>query len=329
MNYKNQDIENAYKVLDGGELSRKEAFVLIGTEAPFLMDLYSLADKVRWKYSTSYFETCEITNAKSGDCSEDCSFCAQSSRHKTKAPVYSLKNTGELLEAANFAKEHGSEKFCIVVSGKGYKKPNDEFKRILESVRTIKKRTGLEIHCSPGMLSSETANMLKGAGVSVINHNIETAPSFFSEICTTHKIEDRIKTVRAVKKAGMKICCGGIIGLGESAEQRVEFAFTLKDLDVDSIPINIHQKIDGTRNPGCQITITEILNTIAVFRLVNPAKAIKIAAGRNTILSDYQGLAFHAGANGMIVGGYLTIPGRDIEKDKVLINSLQQCFPHD
>ena len=317
----NKEILNAYKILDRETLSYEEALSLIRTKPPYLMDLYSLAYKVRLKFSESHIDTCEITNAKSGACSEDCSFCTQSARHNTGASVYPLKSNDELLKAAKLAKEHGAESFCIVVSGKGYEEANDEFVRIIESVRLIRNETGLEVHCSLGILTVETAKMLKDAGASMINHNIETSPSNFKNICTTHRIDDRMNTISAAKSVGLKVCCGGIFGLGETVEQRVEFAFALKD--VDYIPVNIHQKIDGTRLPSSQITLTEILNAIAVLRLVNPTKGIKIAAGRNSILSDYQGLIFNAGANGMLIGNYLTISGRDISKDKELINSLQ------
>jgi biotin synthase len=318
-----KEILNAYKTLEGKELNYGEALSLIRTEPPYLMDLYSLADKVRLKFSNSHIDTCEIANAKSGACSEDCSFCAQSARHNTGTSVYPLKSKEELLKSAKLAKEHGAESFCIVLSGRGYEKTNDEFNSIIESVKLIRKETGLEIHCSPGILSNETAKMLKDAGAAMINHNIETAPSNFKNICTTHRIEDRMNTIKAAKAAGLKVCCGGIFGLGETPEQRIEFALALRELDVDAIPVNIHQKIDGTKLAESQITLTEILNAVAVLRLVNPTKGIKIAAGRNTILADYQGLVFHAGANGMLIGNYLTISGRDISKDKKLIESLR------
>ncbi len=317
------EILNAYKVLDGKALSHNEALALIRTEPPYLMDLYSLADKTRLKFSDPHICTCEITNAKSGACSEDCSFCAQSARHRTNASVYPLKSKEELLEAAKLAETHGAGSFCIVISGKGYEKANEEFNSILESIRLIRNETGLEVHCSLGILTGETAKMLRDAGASMINHNIETAPSNFKNICTTHRIEDRINTVKAAKAVGLKVCCGGIFGLGETVEQRVEFAFALKELDVDAIPVNIHQKIEGTKLEESRIPLTEILNAIAVLRLINPTKGIKIAAGRNTILADYQGLVFHAGANGMLIGNYLTISGRDIVKDRQLLDSLK------
>ncbi len=317
------EILNAYKVLDGGEISSDEALRLIQTEPPFNMDLYSLANKAKCKFCGDKIGTCEITNAKSGACSEDCSFCAQSAHYSTGKPVYPLQSKEEILAAAKIAREHGADAFCIVVSGLGYTEPTKEFLSILDAAKEIIARTALELHCSIGILSERTAAMLKDAGVAMINHNLETAPSFFRNICSTHSVEDRMKTVRVAKSAGLKVCCGGIFGIGEDYVQRVEFAFALKELGVDSIPINIHQKIAGTRAPECGISPAEALNAIAVTRLVNPARKIKIAAGRNTFFADHQAMLFHCGANGMLVGNYLTIHGRSIEADKTLLQNLQ------
>lgn len=318
-----KEILDAYRVFDGGEISPDEALHLIRTPPPFNMDLYSLANKVKHRFCGDEIGTCEITNAKSGACSEDCSFCAQSAHHKTDKPVYPLKPKNEILKAAKIAKKHGAGAFCIVVSGLGYTEPTVEFLSILDTAREVIEETGLELHCSIGILSKKTAKMLKEVGVAMINHNIETAPSFFKNICTTHSIEDRIQTVKFAKFAGLEVCCGGIFGIGESLEQRVEFAFILKDLDVDAIPINIHQKIPGTKAPECGINPTEALNAIAVVRLVNPTKKIKIAAGRNTFFADYQAMLFHCGANGMLIGNYLTINGRQIDQDKQLLKNLR------
>ncbi|OGV34364.1 MAG: biotin synthase BioB [Lentisphaerae bacterium GWF2_45_14] len=322
MEFSSRTILNAYKVLDGEKLEEKEALALIETGAPYLMDLYSLADKVRRKYCKESFMTCGITNAKSGACSENCSFCAQSAHNPTGIKTYPLKSADDILNDARKAKSDGAESFCLVLSGRGYEKPDEEFLRILDTVTKVIQETGLELHVSPGILSDETAKMLKNAGVSAVNHNIETAPSYFHKVCTTHSAARRILTVRAVKKAGMKACCGGIIGLGEGPRERVEMALALNDINVDIIPLNILRKIEGTAAKSDTLSIREILNTIAVFRLVNPGRIIKIAAGRESALEDYQGLAFHAGANGMLIGGYLTLGGRSPEKDKRLIESL-------
>ncbi len=322
MKFSSDAIMNAYKVLDGEKLSHEEALQLIRTEDPYRMDLYALADKVRMKYCRNPFEACEISNAKSGGCSEDCSFCAQSAHNKAKSPFYKLRRREELLKDAAVAKEHGADAFCIVVSGQGYEEADKEFEEILGTVRAIRKEIGMEVHSSLGILSRETALMLKDAGVSVIHHNIETAPSYFPSICTTHPIEKRIETVRAVKSAGIRVCCGGIIGLGETDEQRVEFAEVLSELDVDVIPVNVLQKIEGTRIAPNPLTVHDVLNSVAVFRLLNPGTTIKAAAGRESTMGDYQGLLFHAGANGMLIGGYLTIKGRSVEQDKNLIKTI-------
>lgn len=319
--FTSKDIENAYKVLDGEIISREEAETLIQTESPYTMDLYSLANKVRLKYSKD-FDVCEISNAKSGNCSENCSFCAQSAHNEAESTVYGLKPIDTLIEEAKKAKQDGASGFCIVTSGTGYIKPTEEFNKICEAIKTIIKEVGIEVHVSIGILSSKTIEILKEAGVGVIHHNIESAPSFFPSICTTHSVEKRIETAKKIAQSGIPLCCGGIIGLGENASQRVEFAFTLKDIGVTNIPLNVHQKIDGTRANKCVLSIREILNTIAIFRLVNPDRVIKIAAGRESSLSDYQGLLFNAGANGMLIGGYLTIKGRSVEQDKALIASL-------
>ncbi|HOK04192.1 MAG TPA: biotin synthase BioB [Victivallales bacterium] len=316
-------IINAYSVLDGEQISYEEALELIKTNLPYNLDLYSLANKVKIKFTGKGLSTCEIVNAKSGACSEDCSFCAQSAHFQTGKPVYPLKPKNELLKAAKIAKEHGANAFCIVVSGLGYKKVNNEFKSIIDAAKAIIAETGMELHCSIGILSEETAFMLKEAGVKMINHNIESAPSFFDKICSTHSIRDRINTIKVAKHVGLQVCCGGIFGLGENPEQRVEFAFTLKELDVDGIPINIHQKIEGTRAPETNISPIEALNAIAILRLINPSKKIKIAAGRNTFFADYQALLFYAGADGMLIGNYLTINGRNIDDDQKLITQLK------
>lgn len=322
MEFSSMAILNAYKVLEGEAIGEQEALALIETDVPYMMDLYSLADKVRRKYCKEPFMTCGITNAKSGACSENCSFCAQSARHSTGIRTYPLKTADEILNDARKAKAEGARSFCIVVSGRGHETPDDDFLRILDAAGKIIRETGLELHVSPGILSDETAQMLKHAGVAAVNHNIETAPSYFHKVCTTHSAAKRILTVKAVKKAGMKACCGGIIGLGEGPVERVEMAFALNDMDVDIIPLNILRKIEGTSANKTTLSIREILNTIAVFRLINPGRIIKIAAGRESALADYQGLAFHAGANGMLVGGYLTLGGRAPEDDKKLVESL-------
>ncbi|MBN2145670.1 MAG: biotin synthase BioB [Candidatus Aureabacteria bacterium] len=319
-------IQNCYDILKGRELSFRDALKLIQTPPPFTMDLYSLANKVREKFSRG-FHVCSILNAKSGKCGEDCFFCAQSSFNKGAIRSYPLMSAQKLVEEAAKVKSYPAAAFSIVTSGYGYQKRTREFQSLLNSIEKIKNQVKINVHVSIGVLSEENIRLLKEAGVDRIHHNIETAPSFFSKICKTHDIQDRFKTIRNIKKQKVPVCCGGILGLGENRKQRIEFFYTLKDLDVDSIPINIFQKLEGTRIRTSGITVTEILNAVAVCRLINPGKTIIMAAGRETILKDYQGLIFHAGANGMMTGGYLTLKGRPVEEDRNLLDSFPRCPP--
>lgn len=315
-------IVRAYRVLEGETLSVIEAEELINTPPKYAMDLYSLAHKTRLLFSRT-FALCSITNAKSGACPEDCRFCAQSAHNESCGNEFPLKDADTVIGEAKTAKKAGAQAFSIVTSGLGYTEVNEEFARITDIVRRIIDEVGIDVHVSLGILSAATIRALAEAGVSVIHHNIETAPSFFPSICSTHSIDDRIATICLAKEMGMRVCAGGIFGLGETPAMRVEFAATLRNLNVDIIPLNVLTKVEGTRVSEDAIpTPYEVLNAVAVTRLLNPKKVIKIAAGRETALADYQGLLFHAGANGMLIGGYLTIRGRSVAQDKVLINSL-------
>lgn len=331
MNKLNPIIEQAYKVLENQEITKEEAISLSQLPAYDLMDLFSLAGKVKNKFGSDNRKICTIINAKSGKCSEDCKFCAQSAKHNIDINTYGLESVQKLVDAAQNAKNIGSSRFGIVTSGLGVKPNTEEFKKIIEAVKRIVNEVGIEVCTSLGVLKEETAALLKEAGVTMYHHNIETAPSFYSKICTTHSFEDRLKTIKALKKSEINVCSGGIIGMGETIEQRIEMAFTLKEIDVYSIPINILQPIEGTpiykEKNAIKLSIAEILVTIALFRLINPKKIIKIAAGRETALKDFMGLAFLAGANGMLQGGYLTIKGRKLEDDKNFICELNEFNP--
>ena len=319
-------IQNAYKVLNGEPLTETEAMELIQLQGTDTMDLYSLANKVKNKFSGNKMDTCQITNIRSGNCSEDCSFCAQSAHNSCDIDVYGLISTDEAVKRAFDAKRNGEHEFCLVASGYGYLDNDAELAKITDMVRAVKEKTGLEVHVSIGMLNDKTAAALKEAGVEVVNHNLETAPDFYSKICTTHTSQDRINTVKAVKSSGMKACCGGILGLGETEADRVKLACEIRKLKADFIPLNIHRKIEGTTVKESNISLREVLNTVALFRLLNPESVIKIAAGRETFLSDFQGLAFMAGANGMLIGGYLTTRGRSVENDRKMISSIESML---
>ncbi len=303
-------------------MDRKRAFALL--EHP-LTELIALADRTRKESAGGKIELCNIMNAKSGLCGEDCRFCAQSRRHNTGASVYPLKEKGEILEAAKRAKEIGAERFDIVTSGNRLSR--DEIERIADAIAEIKARVGIKICASLGRLDEEELALLKNAGLGRYHHNIETSPGYFSAITSTHTFNDRIETIKAAKTAGLEVCSGGIIGLGESWEDRIEMAFTLKDLDVTSVPINILVPIKGTPlDAAPHLAAMDAIRTIALFRIILKDKIIKVAAGRESVLKDFQAMAFMAGANGMLIGGYLTMKGRSVDEDRLFVEEVERAW---
>jgi len=219
------------------------------------------------------------------------------------------------------AEKNGSACFGIITSGTTVK--GAELEQILAALRRIRRETTILPSCSLGIIDEETAGKLKQAGMDTYHHNLETAESFFPSICSTHDYQDDVNTVRAVKKAGVKVCSGGIFGLGESAAQRVEMAFTLKDLDVDSVPMNFLNPIEGTRLEGAaNITAMECLKTVAIYRMILPGKRITVCGGREKNLRDLQSWIFFAGANGTMIGNYLTTLGRNVDTDLAMFSDL-------
>lgn len=290
-----------------------------------LPELISIANKARRDYTGSKIELCNIINAKSGLCSQDCKFCAQSGRYHTGVSTYSLKGREEMIEAANRAREIGAARFGIVTSGD--KLSEKEFNDIAGAICEITKGIGIKICASLGSMGEDRLSLLKKAGLSRYHHNIETSPGFFQKICSTHTFEDRLNTIMAAKKAGLEVCSGGIIGMGESLEDRIEMAFCLKELDVDSVPINILVPIKGTAFEAKNtLSSSEAIRTIALFRIILKDKIIKIAAGRESILKDFQAMAFMAGVNGMLIGGYLTIKGRQADEDRELVKEIEKSW---
>jgi biotin synthase len=309
------------RIIGGGSLTPEEAVQLCGLEGADVFDLFRGASRIKGRFVGAKVHLCSIINAKSGRCAEDCAFCAQSAHHSTDAPVYPLVQEERLLESARAAESSGSACFGIITSGTTVN--GAELERILGALRRIRAETGILPSCSLGIIDAETARKLKEAGMDTYHHNLETAESFFPSICTTHPYQDDVDTVRAVKSAGLKVCCGGIFGLGESAAQRVEMAFTLKELDVDSVPINFLNPIEGTRLEGAaNISAMECLKTVAVYRMVLPGKRITVCGGREKNLRDLQSWIFFAGANGTMIGNYLTTQGRDIDADLKMFDDL-------
>ena len=279
------------------------------------------AHKIRNKYKNHLF-TCSIINAKSGLCSEDCAFCAQSVYHNTEIVTYPLLSIDELVDNAIRMHEAGATKFSMVTSG--YALNDHEIEAICTATILIKKQTDLSLCASLGILTEPSLLQLKESGVTTYHHNLETAGSNFDQICTTHAYDEDIETVRLAQSAGLRVCSGGIFGLGETWEQRVELAFTLRDLNVDSIPINFLNPIPGTRLENRPLlTPMEALQCIALVRLINPEKDITIGGGREVTLRDYQSWVFMAGANGLMVGNYLTTQGRSIPMDIDLMREME------
>lgn len=301
----------------GLPIEEEEFMKLAALTGPDLFDLFSISNRLRSKLGNTV-DLCTITNAKSGRCPEDCKFCAQSAHHRAKTGEYPLLSPGKLLEDAINAEKAGARRFSIVTSG-NHLKP-EEFESILDAVRLIKSRTGLEVCTSIGALSLEPAGKLKEAGVSRIHHNLESSESFFRRICSTHTYADRIRTIRIAKEAGLEVCSGGILGLGESMQDRIKLALTLRELDVDSVPINILNPIQGTpMENAAPLPPIEILKSIAIFRLILPEKNIRLAGGREKNLRDLQSLALFCGANGLMLGNYLTTAGRSPKSDLQMI----------
>jgi len=310
------------KVLDGGEITREEAWQLAAIPDSDLPFLYAMADRIRQKFCGNSVDLCAIINGRSGMCSEDCRFCAQSAHYRAAVKVYSLLSVEEIVAAAKQAEANGVRRFAIVTSGRGMEHDRD-FPQIVEALRRIKAETNLKVCCSLGTLSPENAAALVAAGVSRYHHNVETSRNYYPKICSTHTYDDRVATIRVAKAAGLEICSGGIIGLGESLTDRIDMAFELKAYDVNSVPLNILNPIPGTplaKQPP--LALREILRTFALFRFILPDRGIRTAGGREVNLRDLQATALLAGINGMMIGGYLTTGGRDVAADLQMISDL-------
>jgi len=291
----------------------------LGKEHPFA--LLSSASEIREHFKGKSIGLCAIINAKSGRCPENCGFCAQSAHHATDAPIYPLLAASEITAGARRAKEEGAHMFGIVTSGTEIAS-GKEWSEILSAVAGIEK-LGIKPCASLGMLNAVRARELKEAGLYRYHHNLETSRSFFPNICSTHDYEEDIGTVRVAREAGLSVCSGGIIGLGEQMEHRIEMALTLKELGVESIPINILNPIPGTPLADTPaLPPLEILMTVALFRFMLPDKEIKLCGGKERNLRQLLPLAILAGCNSFMTGNYLTTTGRDTRLDLEMISDL-------
>nr|WP_305045614.1 biotin synthase BioB [Geoalkalibacter sp.] len=303
------------KIINDEPLSAADGLSILRARGAELTSILAGAHQLREKVFGDRIELCSIINAKSGKCSENCSFCAQSAHHDTNAPVYPLKSEEELVAGAHAAAAAGSHCYGIVTSGTSIAEGRER-ETILAALRRIRRETIIDPSASLGLLDDRMARELAEAGCVTYHHNLETARSFFPEICTTHDYEEDVETVRAAKRAGMKVCCGGIFGLGESLEQRVELALTLRELDVDSVPLNFLNPVTGTPLEGANhLSPLDCVRIIALYRYMLPSKRIAVCGGREHNLREFQSWIFMAGASGTMVGNYLTTTGRDVKID--------------
>lgn len=280
--------------------------------------LVTLASEVSVKCASRQFDTCSIINAKSGRCPEDCKWCAQSAHYSTSAQEYPLMDTESIAEAARMCEEKGIGRFSIVTSGRRLV-PKD-VDALCDTARYLRKNCGISLCMSAGLLDKESLSKLYDAGISRYHCNLETAPSHFPYLCSTHTQEEKIRTLEDARSVGMDICSGGIIGMGESMEQRIELAYTLKRLGVQSVPINILSPIKGTPLEKQElISEEEIIRTVCIFRLIMPQAYLRFAGGRARISEKGLMTAFKAGINSAIIGDMLTTTGSDIATDKARI----------
>ncbi len=334
------------EVMNGKPLDYEDAMGLTNTALVEIPYLAAAANEVREKFVGSRIESCALSNIKSGNCSEDCKFCAQSGHYKTDSPVYPQISVEEIVAQANAAEAMGATEFCMVSSGWGATNEK-EFETVLEAVRRISAETKVFVDCSLGFLTGEQMRRLKEAGLYRNNHNLEASRDYFEKICTTHTYEQRLNHVQMTRHYGIHPCSGGIFGMGESPKDRIDLAFDLKKINTDCVPINILNPRRGTplgdvtppllsndplrdrsasadeRSGGVTpLEPLEIIKYIAIYRLILPKATIKIAGGREVNLRDLQAMAMQAGANGLIIGNYLTTMGRNPAQDIQMLKDL-------
>ncbi len=306
------------KILNGQSIGYEEAKHLVNNLPLHL--LFDIATSVREHYRGKKVDLCSIVNAKSGGCSEDCFYCAQSARYQTNVETYPLLSKETIVERAKEAQSWGPRRFCIVTSGK--KVTPKELGVIASAISEIR-ALGFLPCATLGILDKDELQVLKDAGLYRYHHNIETSRRFFPRVCTTHSFNDKVSTIRAAQEVGLSICSGGIFGLGETWTDRIDMAFTLKEIGVDSVPINFLIPIKGTPMGNRPfLNPVEALKIVSLFRLVMPEKEIRICGGRGQTLKGFQSMAFFAGADGLLVGNYLTQKGSPVEDDLFTIDTL-------
>lgn len=306
------------KVLAGQDITRKEAHKLAELAGPDLYYLFAAASRIRDARAGKKVDLCSIINAKSGRCTENCKFCAQSAHYQTGVEVYDLLDEEAIFERARQMEAEGARRFSLVTSGRELNRAN--FAKVLAIYRRLARETNLKLCASLGIVTEDMAGQLQEAGVTMYHHNLETSESFFPYICTTHSYQDRIDTIKACQAAGLDVCSGGIISMGETMAQRLEMAFALRELKVQSVPINILNPIKGTALENQPLLPPlEILQTIANFRFILPGAMLRFAGGRANALRNLQAMGYLAGINAALVGSYLTTSGRTVAEDIQMI----------
>lgn len=304
-------------VLGGQPPTYKQALGILESSDDDLLAVLHAAFTIRRRYFGRDVSIHVIRNAKSGLCSENCSFCSQSAVSESEIPKYPMQSVEQILEGARDAHRLRAIRYCIVTSGRS---PSEkDLATICEAARLIKLAVPVQICTSLGLLSEEQAKRLKNVGVDRYNHNLESSERFYSSFCTTHDFADRVATAKTAKAAGLELCSGGLIGIGENLQDRVDLAFALRDLDVDSIPVNFLDPRPGTPLEGLtRLTPADCLRTLAMFRFVNPDKEIRIAGGREACIGSMQILSLYA-VNSMFTAGYLTTAGQGYQADMDMI----------
>ena len=307
-----------HRILDGGEMTQEEGRWMAALDHDYLLWLMAGADRLRKTFRGNEVEVCAISNVRSGNCSENCSFCSQSGHYQTQAPVYNFISKDKLVEQAKKAREWGASDFGVVSKGWGVRSKKDRA-QLSEYFDSLNSETDIGRCASLGVLDQESAEFLKQAGMENYHHNLESAESFFHNVCTTHTYQENIDTIKHARDAGLRVCAGGILGMGESQDQRVELAQTLRELGVESVPLNFLNPQAGTPMEKVEpMQPMDILKCIAVFRYMLPKAEIRIAGGRQ-FLGDLQSMIFMAGASGVMIGDYLTTKGRQVEDDLLML----------
>jgi len=305
------------KVLEHEQINREEAIKLYGAN---LQELCEAADELRYEFCKDGFDLCCIVNGKSGKCSENCKFCSQSAHYHTKSSVYPMLNKECMVADAVNNEKRGVLRYSIVTSGRALK--DEEIDYVCEAIKEIKRSSSIEVCASFGLLNRTQFEKIKEVGISRIHNNLETSKAFFPKVCTTHTYEDKLRTIKDAREAGLSVCSGGIMGMGETIEDRIDMALTLRDLNIKSVPVNMLNPIAGTPFANNRrLGLEDMKRIVAVYRFILPDASIRLAGGRG-LLEENGKECFKSGANAVITGDMLTTSGYTVESDLEMIKQL-------